>query len=606
MKLLGALIQLSLISLSLPGKGFGKNQLSVYKVSVLGQQLLDGAGAGHRVLADLEAESAQIEAEKLQRSARAAKRAGKGAGGAGGAGGKGRPRTAEPSQVPSGAAAPVPAPAAAAAAFAPPGAAPSAGWGGACAPAGWAPASAVPAAPSTGWGGAAAPANPPVALGSFAPVAAAQVGWSGAHAAADPAVGQATAPVAAPVGWGAAPVAAPVGWGAAPAAPATAPVAAGWGGACAAAPVSTGVGWGGACAPADPSVAAASATPAAWGGACAPAQPRVVAATPVGWGGACTPAATAAAADAADAAPAGWRPYAPQPRGGGCAPAAAAAPAAFATAAAPLGFASGGASAVSCGSPMVQRDEQVTPPTAANQQLADTATPQAKRRRLPGTLQDARAQAPDAGARCASQATPLPGRAEEDGLRPWANPGPIESPSPLPPALDKALMPFQRAGVAFAVRRGGRLLLGDDMGLGKTIQAIAMCCAFRLDWPVLIVVPNSVRYVWADELERWIPDIGPRGVNVIQSGQDLHGLTQGASFHIATYGILARASPVRDFLREKEMFKMVVVDESHMIKNRAALRTREIMQLLRHAQRVVLLSGTPALARPVESYYCSY
>ena len=173
----------------------------------------------------------------------------------------------------------------------------------------------------------------------------------------------------------------------------------------------------------------------------------------------------------------------------------------------------------------------------------------------------------------------------------------------LPPALDKALMPFQRAGVAFAVRRGGRVLIGDDMGLGKTIQAIATCCAFRQDWPVVVVVPNSLRLVWADELERWIPELGPHGVNVVKTGHDVAGLTSaGASFHIITYGILSRASPVRDHLRAHSPFKSIVVDESHMIKNRSSLRAREILQIVRHASRVILLSGTPALARPLDLY----
>jgi len=192
---------------------------------------------------------------------------------------------------------------------------------------------------------------------------------------------------------------------------------------------------------------------------------------------------------------------------------------------------------------------------------------------------------------------------DNNGLRPTPNPGPIASPSPLPAALDRALLPFQRAGVAFAVRRGGRALIGDDMGLGKTIQAIATCCAFREDWPVLIVAPNSVRLVWADELERWVPDIGPGGVNVIRSGQDLHSLKQNtASFHIITYGLVGRDSPVRGFLRTQAKFKMVVVDESHMMKNRGANRTRELMQIIKDCKRVVLLSGTPALARPLELY----
>ena len=40
----------------------------------------------------------------------------------------------------------------------------------------------------------------------------------------------------------------------------------------------------------------------------------------------------------------------------------------------------------------------------------------------------------------------------------------------LPAALYHALLPFQREGVEFAVRQGGRCLLADEMGVGKTIQ----------------------------------------------------------------------------------------------------------------------------------------
>lgn len=244
--------------------------------------------------------------------------------------------------------------------------------------------------------------------------------------------------------------------------------------------------------------------------------------------------------------------------------------------------------------------------TAENSKRRPVATPSRKRGRLSGSQVES-ALAADSATASASR-LPLPmdehqgAPSAEDGLRPPPNPGEILAPSALPGALDAALMPFQRAGVAFAVRRGGCCLVCDDMGLGKTIQAIAVCCAFRADWPAVIVVPNSVRLVWADELERWIPDLGPGGVNIVQTGQDLAGLqSEVAFFHILTYGLLARENPVRQFLLERG-FKVVVVDESHMIKNGDALRTQQVLEVTRRAERVVLLSGTPALARPVELF----
>lgn len=43
----------------------------------------------------------------------------------------------------------------------------------------------------------------------------------------------------------------------------------------------------------------------------------------------------------------------------------------------------------------------------------------------------------------------------------------------IPKALRDTLFPFQRDGVKFVIRRGGRALVGDEMGLGKTLQARA-------------------------------------------------------------------------------------------------------------------------------------
>jgi SNF2 family DNA or RNA helicase len=40
--------------------------------------------------------------------------------------------------------------------------------------------------------------------------------------------------------------------------------------------------------------------------------------------------------------------------------------------------------------------------------------------------------------------------------------------------MDERMMAFQREGVQFALRRGGRVLIGDEMGLGKTVQACAL------------------------------------------------------------------------------------------------------------------------------------
>ena len=45
--------------------------------------------------------------------------------------------------------------------------------------------------------------------------------------------------------------------------------------------------------------------------------------------------------------------------------------------------------------------------------------------------------------------------------------------------------------------KNGKVLIADDMGLGKTIQAICLSCYYRTEWPLLVIVPSSVRFDWA-------------------------------------------------------------------------------------------------------------
>ena len=65
--------------------------------------------------------------------------------------------------------------------------------------------------------------------------------------------------------------------------------------------------------------------------------------------------------------------------------------------------------------------------------------------------------------------------------------------SSIPDSLQASLMKFQQEGVRFALRRGGRVLIGDEMGLGKTVQAVALLAAYRDKWPALIIAPSSLR-----------------------------------------------------------------------------------------------------------------
>ncbi|KFZ66160.1 SWI/SNF-related matrix-associated actin-dependent regulator of chromatin subfamily A-like 1, partial [Antrostomus carolinensis] len=157
-----------------------------------------------------------------------------------------------------------------------------------------------------------------------------------------------------------------------------------------------------------------------------------------------------------------------------------------------------------------------------------------------------------------------------------------------------SLMPFQREGVNFAILRNGRLLLADDMGLGKTIQAICVAAYYRKEWPLLVVTPSSVRFTWAEAFHRWLPSLSPGSTNVIVTGKD--NLT-ASLINIISFDLLSKMDK-----QLKSAFQVVIIDESHYLKNVKTARCRAAMPLLRAARRVILLSGTPAMSRPAELY----
>uniref|UniRef100_A0A673CLZ0 SWI/SNF-related matrix-associated actin-dependent regulator of chromatin subfamily A-like protein 1 n=1 Tax=Sphaeramia orbicularis TaxID=375764 RepID=A0A673CLZ0_9TELE len=168
--------------------------------------------------------------------------------------------------------------------------------------------------------------------------------------------------------------------------------------------------------------------------------------------------------------------------------------------------------------------------------------------------------------------------------------------SSIDPSLTNSLMPFQREGVNFAVSKQGRLLLADDMGLGKTVQAICIAAFYRDEWPLLVVAPSSVRFTWAEAFRRWLPSLSPDSINVVVKAKD--NLRAGL-VNIISYDLLSRTEKQQ---QPGNPFKVLIMDESHFLKNIKTARCKAALPLLKAAKRVILLSGTPAMSRPAELY----
>jgi SWI/SNF-related matrix-associated actin-dependent regulator 1 of chromatin subfamily A len=209
----------------------------------------------------------------------------------------------------------------------------------------------------------------------------------------------------------------------------------------------------------------------------------------------------------------------------------------------------------------------------------------------------------------------------------------------VPPGLAAALAPFQRGGVDFVLEKQGRALIADgkwgplyantrlsilclmlvvfirtDMGLGKTIQGIAAISAYRDEWPVLVLTPSSARYHWATEFNNWLgvdSDVNRANsdsanyrlikesqVNVLSSSKDKLLPHSDTAVVICSYG-LAPLLVANKKIRPGR-FRCAIVDESHMLKNKGSKRVQMLAPILAAMDRCILLSGTPALAQPIE------
>ncbi|KAH7546640.1 hypothetical protein FEM48_Zijuj01G0222900 [Ziziphus jujuba var. spinosa] len=181
----------------------------------------------------------------------------------------------------------------------------------------------------------------------------------------------------------------------------------------------------------------------------------------------------------------------------------------------------------------------------------------------------------------------------------------------IPTSMESKLLPFQREGVRFILRHGGRALLADEMGLGKTLQAIAVASCIRDSWPVLIMAPSSLRLQWASMIQQWL-EIPPSDILVVLSqcgGSNRGGFTIVSTnskgtihldglFNIISYDVVPK---LQNLLMASD-FKVVIADESHFLKNAQAKRTTASVPVIKKAQYAILLSGTPALSRPIELF----
>ncbi len=140
----------------------------------------------------------------------------------------------------------------------------------------------------------------------------------------------------------------------------------------------------------------------------------------------------------------------------------------------------------------------------------------------------------------------------------------------IPAEFRRKLFEFQNAAVRIAARhlnkRGG-VLIGDVVGLGKTLMATTLARIFEDDFGLetLILCPKNLVPMWEDYRERY----------------RLRGRVLSMS----------RATKELTKLRR---YRLILIDESHNLRNREGKRYRAIHEYIRaNDSKCILLSATP-------------
>lgn len=163
----------------------------------------------------------------------------------------------------------------------------------------------------------------------------------------------------------------------------------------------------------------------------------------------------------------------------------------------------------------------------------------------------------------------------------------VEEQDFFPDGLLVDLRRYQEWGVKYILHQG-KVLLGDEMGLGKTIQAIATMVSLRNVGAdhFLVVCPAAVLTNWCREIKKHsrlhaIEIHGPSKQKAISEWWSHGGV-----------GVTTYETTKFFKMDDQTIFDLLVVDEAHYIKNPAAKRTLNVIELGKHAKRELYLTGT--------------
>lgn len=147
----------------------------------------------------------------------------------------------------------------------------------------------------------------------------------------------------------------------------------------------------------------------------------------------------------------------------------------------------------------------------------------------------------------------------------------------------------------------GRAIVACDPGLGKTLMAL-LYCKWKVKGPIVVICPADSKIHWAREAQKHIG----RRVEILNGMTPNQELTKGNKIWVLNYDILGIPRPGKPtWVSQLKKIKpeIIICDECHFLKNPAAKRSRGTKILCHRTPKILMLSGTPLVSRPMELWF---
>lgn len=179
--------------------------------------------------------------------------------------------------------------------------------------------------------------------------------------------------------------------------------------------------------------------------------------------------------------------------------------------------------------------------------------------------------------------------------------------------IKATLRPYQKQGIAQAMKLK-RCIIGDEQGLGKTLQSISSVVGLN-GFPCLVIAPSSTKVNWQREWEKFSHKKAIILDNKNKNSWDQFYHMGIGDVFITNYESLKKFfvdyMPPKGKLRNSrdirmshrvDLFKSVIVDESHRCKDSKTQQTKFVLRICRGKENVFLLTGTPVVNKPIDLF----